>query len=163
MFLRKGALKICTKFTGEHPCWSMISINLQSSFIEIRLWRGHSPLNLLHIFRTPFPRNTHGWLLLKVWRSKGNQTMKFGQLIGYNIKNTFLQNCTQRMEEKLVPDPFVNIKVESISGSAVWNVIKFAFIVCPRQSLSKCFKTNNVTICFCLIYSLFKTQKVIWN
>ena len=28
MFLGKGALKICCKFTGEHPCQSGISINL---------------------------------------------------------------------------------------------------------------------------------------
>ena len=26
VFLRKGILKICSKFTGEHPCCSMISI-----------------------------------------------------------------------------------------------------------------------------------------
>ena len=28
VFLRKGALKICSKFTGEHPCRSAISIKL---------------------------------------------------------------------------------------------------------------------------------------
>ena len=27
---------------------------------------GWSPVNLLHIFRTPFPRTTSGWLLLQV-------------------------------------------------------------------------------------------------
>ena len=27
---------------------------------------GCSPVNLLHIFRIPFPRNTSGWLLLNV-------------------------------------------------------------------------------------------------
>ena len=64
-FSRKGALKICIKFTGEPPWPSMISINLQSSFIEIRLRHGFSPITLLHIFRTRFPRNTSGWLLLK--------------------------------------------------------------------------------------------------
>ena len=32
VFLRKGVLKICSKFTGEHPCWSAISIKLQSNF-----------------------------------------------------------------------------------------------------------------------------------
>ena len=37
---------------------------LQSNFIEIALWYGYSPVNLLHIFRTSFPRNTFGWLLL---------------------------------------------------------------------------------------------------
>ena len=25
VFLEKGVLKICSKFTGEHPCWSAIS------------------------------------------------------------------------------------------------------------------------------------------
>ena len=28
--LRKCVLKICSKFTGESPCWSVISIKLQS-------------------------------------------------------------------------------------------------------------------------------------
>ena len=31
---------------------------------EIALWHGCSPVNLPHIFRTPFPKNTSGWLLL---------------------------------------------------------------------------------------------------
>ena len=34
------------------------------NFIEIALWHGCSPVNLLHIFRTPFSKNTSGWLLL---------------------------------------------------------------------------------------------------
>ena len=56
-FLIKGVLKICSKFTGEHPCRSAISIKLQSKFIEITFWHGCS-LNLLHFFRKPFIRNT---------------------------------------------------------------------------------------------------------
>ena len=43
VFLVKGVPKICSEFTGEHGCF---------------------PVNLLHIFRTPFPKNTSGWLLL---------------------------------------------------------------------------------------------------
>ena len=43
MFLGKSVLKICSKFTGEHPCRS-----------------GCSPVNLLHIFRTPSYKNTSG-------------------------------------------------------------------------------------------------------
>ena len=31
---------------------------------QIALRHGCSPVNLLHIFRTPFPKNTSGWLLL---------------------------------------------------------------------------------------------------
>ena len=64
MFLEKGVLKICNKFTGEHPCRSAISIKLLCSFIEITLRHECSPVNLLHIFGTPFTKNTSGWLLL---------------------------------------------------------------------------------------------------
>ena len=66
VFLRKDVLKICTKFTGQHPCRSAISTKLQSNFIEITLRHGYSPVNLLHIFRTPFPKNTSEGLLLKI-------------------------------------------------------------------------------------------------
>ena len=64
VFLRKGALKICSKFTGEHPCRSVISIKLLCNFIEIALRHGCFPVNLLHIFRTPLLKNISGWLLL---------------------------------------------------------------------------------------------------
>ena len=65
VFLEKGILKIYSKFTGEHSCWSAISIKLLCNFIEIALRHGCSPVNLLHIFRTPFVKNTSGWLLLQ--------------------------------------------------------------------------------------------------
>ena len=41
-------------------------------------------------------------ILSNISRSKGNQTMKFGQLIVYNRKNH-----TQNVEEKLFPDVFL--------------------------------------------------------
>ena len=31
MFLRKGILKICSRFTGERPCQSVITVKLQSN------------------------------------------------------------------------------------------------------------------------------------
>ena len=55
VFLGKGVLKIYSKFTVEHPCQSMISIQLLCNLTEIELWHWCSPVNLLHIFRTPFP------------------------------------------------------------------------------------------------------------
>ena len=64
-FLEKGVLKICNKFTGEHTCRSVISIKLLCNFIEITLRHGCSPVNLLHIFRTAFLKNTSGRLLLE--------------------------------------------------------------------------------------------------
>ena len=41
---------------------------LQSNFIEITFRHGCSPVDLQHIFRTPFPRNTSRWLLLTFWK-----------------------------------------------------------------------------------------------
>ena len=58
----KGVLKICSNFTGEHQCQSEISTKLQSNFIEITLRHGCSPVNLLHIFRTPFSKNEYLWV-----------------------------------------------------------------------------------------------------
>ena len=79
IFLGKGVLKICSKFTGKHHCRSVISIKLLCYFIEVVLRHGCSPVNLLHIFRTPCLKNTSGWLLLlylcaklnfKGWKSR---------------------------------------------------------------------------------------------
>ena len=70
LFLVKGVLKIYSKFTGEHPCRSATSIKLKSNFIEITLRHGCSTVNLLHISRTPFPRNNSGCELLNIFASK---------------------------------------------------------------------------------------------
>ena len=97
-FFRKGVLKICSKFTGEHPSRSAISVkllcnfieitlwlgcslvNLQSNFIEITLRHGCSPVNLLHIFRTLFPRNTSGGMLLGRAFSSREQQNNIGMI-----------------------------------------------------------------------------------
>ena len=59
-------------------------------------------------------------IFTNISRSKGNQAMKFGQLIAYNIRNIFLEksytkcgretisrNHTQSVVEKLFLDPFL--------------------------------------------------------
>ena len=70
VFIGKGVLKICSRFTGEHPCWSVISIKLQSNIIQITLRHGCSPVNLQPFFRIPFYKNTSGGVLLNhVWCS----------------------------------------------------------------------------------------------
>ena len=53
VFLRKGVLKICSKFT-EHTCQSVISIQLQNNFTEIALRHGCSCKFAVY-FRTLFP------------------------------------------------------------------------------------------------------------
>ena len=61
-----GGFIVCSKCRGEHSCRSVISVKLLCNFIEMTLWNGCSPLNLLHIFRTHFPKNTYGGLLLAI-------------------------------------------------------------------------------------------------
>ena len=64
VFLSTGVLKIYSKFTGKHPCRSVISIKLLFNFSDIALRHGCSPVNLLYTFRTSFLKNTSGRLFL---------------------------------------------------------------------------------------------------
>ena len=97
--LRKGVLKIWSKFTGEKPCRSVISIKLHSNFTEIILRHGCSPVNLsnfieitrrygcspvnlLHICRIPFPKDTSGWLLLNIQQQK----IRFEENLEQNLR-----------------------------------------------------------------------------
>ena len=60
----RGVLK--KRCTGEHPCRIVISIKLQSKATLLKSHFGmgaYSPVNVLHIFRLLFIKNTSGWLL----------------------------------------------------------------------------------------------------
>ena len=50
-------------------------------------------------------------------RSKCNQTIKFGQLIEYNIRNIFLEKSYTKCGGKLFPDSFLKLIIEYIAGS----------------------------------------------
>ena len=64
------SLKICSKFTRKHPCQNR-------NFIEITLWHGCSAVNLLHVFRTRFPKNTSNRLLLRLLATVFKPVVKF--------------------------------------------------------------------------------------
>ena len=63
VFLVNSVLKICTKFTGENPWRSVNSVQL-SKILKRHPSCCFSPVNLPHIFRTPFSKDTSVWLLL---------------------------------------------------------------------------------------------------
>ena len=46
-------------------------------------------------------------ILPNISQSKGNQTMKFGQLIEYNKRNIFFKNYAENQARRLVPDLFL--------------------------------------------------------
>ena len=71
VFLLKLVLKISNKYAGEHPCRRVISIKLLCNFIEVTFRHECSPVNLLHIFRAAFTKNTYGKLLLWIVYDSG--------------------------------------------------------------------------------------------
>ena len=69
VFLVKGVLNICSKFTGEHTCQNVISIKLLCYFIEITLRHEFSPGNLLHFSKHLFlrtPLDGCFWKMIKL-------------------------------------------------------------------------------------------------
>ena len=53
-------------------------------------------------------------------RGKGNQTIKFGQLIEYNTRNIFVEKSRTKCAGETIPRPSSKIsKIEHISGSIV--------------------------------------------
>ena len=63
-------------------------------------------------------------------RSKDNQTIEFGQLIEYNMRNIFLKDRTQNVADKLFSES--SLKYENLAY--LWinslSFIKLVFIVC---------------------------------
>ena len=96
VFLVKGVLKIRSNFTGKHPSRSVISIKLQSNFIEITIWHGCCPVDLLDIFRALYPRDTSGWLLLYLSFFHTLEKCYFGVFLKFFFiaKNILLINKT---------------------------------------------------------------------
>ena len=103
VFLRKSVLKICRKFTGENPCRSVISINLQSNFVEITLRQLCPPVNVLQIFRTHFPENTSGgcralWSIVKTFLPLSFSMLNiFYESLGTNLINPFIPSVVVKL------------------------------------------------------------------
>ena len=96
-------------------------------------------------------------------RSKDNQTVKYGQLIEYNMKRIFLENQTQNIVEKLVPNPFL----KNQNWAYLWiNSLKFYRVNLywvPSWGLSKYYETKLQTTYFYFFESFFKKQKEVWG
>ena len=141
VFLRKVDLNICSKFTGEYPCRSVISNKLLCNFIEITIRHGYSPVNLLNIFRTPFHRNTSRWLLLYFIRWLLD-TLLQGFLITFHFSSFILHYCLSKIKLIIYNNiykkqskmfKFVNLKLLQefcqtyISLAFLWNCSSYIF------------------------------------
>ena len=67
----------------------------------------------------PGPQTIGIHILHNISRRKGNQAVKFGQLIEYKMGPFLLKNHTQNVLQILFQDPYLKIKIEDISGSIV--------------------------------------------
>ena len=76
--------------------------------------------------------------LTNISGSKGNQTMKFEQLIEHNLKNIThkirRRNCSQTFLKKL--------KFDHISGSIVESFIQFVFKLCQVEGYPSILKLS---------------------
>ena len=54
-------------------------------------------------------------ILLNFSRSKGNQTIKFGQVIEYNLRNIFVEKSYTQRAAETIPRPLSKISNLSIS------------------------------------------------
>ena len=72
------------------PFFIVIYERINLNFIEIALRHGWSPLNLLHISRTPFPKNTCGRLLLNNPFHASFQRIYFGTLAWNALAKVYL-------------------------------------------------------------------------
>ena len=65
--------------------------------------------------------------IANISRSKGNQAMKFGQLIEYNMRNIFLKKSYIKCDRKTIPRPFSKISKLSISLDQYSKVLYILF------------------------------------
>ena len=69
------------------------------------------------------------YILPNISRSKGNQTMKFGQLIEYNMINILFEKSYKNTGWGGI------VKIEHISGSIAWSFTTICVYCMPRSVL----------------------------
>ena len=80
--------QICRR--APMPKCDFNKVALFSNFIEITLRHGCSLANFLHIFRTPFSRNTFGWLLLNKVNTNALMFLLLALNMFWTFRNVFL-------------------------------------------------------------------------
>ena len=159
VFLVKGVLKKRSKSTGEHPCWSVISIKRQPcrsmilikllcNFIEFTLRHGCFPVNFLYIFRGRFSKKNSWWLLLNI-------TLVF---IPSRIRRDYCQLWSQVVMtsdiiKAICIDIYLFLKEEKIPEAA--NSL--------NQLLSKIGKTGSIKVFIIATNMLFRYVLWVWS
>ena len=78
-------------------------------------------------------------ILSNIARSKGNQTMKLGQLIEYNKRNIFLQNLCRKWGRENSSRPLLVFWKSLIWGKSRWSAPYFQYIlIALNLTYNKC-------------------------
>ena len=72
------------------------------------------------------------YILPNISRNKGSQTMEFGQLIEYNMRNIFLENSHTKSSGETSPRPFSGKLKMSISLGQWSKVLCSLFLLNPK-------------------------------
>ena len=107
--LRKRCSENMQPVYSRTPMPKMISIKFQSNSIGIALRHRCSPVNLLHIFRTPFPTNTSLFLMtvsqylgiIQIWRNLNEHHYWMSNTI---INFNEIRDLSRRRELFSIPD-----------------------------------------------------------
>ena len=89
VLLGRGFLLISTNLQNTKPKCDFNKFALQITFRH-----GCSPVNLLHIFKTPFPKNTFGGLQLcvvseRAWNKESNDSQSFENLENRSVSSIY--------------------------------------------------------------------------
>ena len=106
-------------------------------------------------------------MFTNIWRRKGNGTIKFGQLIAYNMRNIFLKKSYQKCAGDTIPRPFS--KKSKLVKAYLWiNSLTFytvCFYCMPSWELSiYTLKQSYRPLAFTSNKALLKkNRKRVWN
>ena len=98
-------------------------------------------------------------ILSNTSRSKGNQTMKFCQLINYNIRIIFIEKSYTQYDGEISTRPFSEKLNLSISLDQQSKVLYSLFNCMPSWGLLKYIETKLQITCLYLILRFFKKTK----
>ena len=93
-------------------------------------------------------------------RSKGNQTIKFGQSIEFNTSNTFVEKSYTRCGRETIPKHFSNkLKLSLSLYQLFYSFIQFVFTVRSDKCYWNIVKPSHRPLTFILPY-FFKKQRL---
>ena len=88
-------------------------------------------------------------------RSKDNQTMKFGQLLEYNIRNIFLGKSHTKCDGEAIPRPLSKNRNRTYLCVNSLKFYPISFYCMPSWAISQNIETKPQTICFYFTLSFF--------